>query len=265
MTSQTMHSKCTSCGSENIRRSRARKGERTLSMIFLRPLRCNDCRARYWVPRIRTYLIASAVSISGLLIAYYTFTIIIMPDQKIVRSQKPDTWEEVMIDNAIAKLNSEAEYDLTPQYATGATIPKKTEVTANTNTQQTDNRQFTMQLYYEKAQKGDTNARYQLGLMHLNGNGAIQDFEEAVKWFKLAAEKNHTQAQYQLGIMYKAGFGVDINIEKSYMWLNLSAAAGSERAALERDRIMRSLSPEQLKQAQSASREWLQNLNEERL
>jgi len=190
-----------------------------------------------------------------------------MPEQKVVRSQQPDTWEEALIDNAIAKLNHDAEFDLTPQYATSGTIPNKTEITTNTKTnmQQTDNRQFTVQLYYEKAHKGDTNAQYQLGVLYLNGNGAIQDFEEAAKWFKLAAEKNHMLAQYQLGLMYKTGFGVDIDLKTSYMWLNLSAAAGSEKAALARDKVMRSLSPEQLKQAQSATREWLKNLNEERL
>ncbi len=262
-----MHSKCTICGSEIIRRSRIRKGEGKLSIIFLKPQRCNVCKARYWVPRLRTYLLAGVLSLGGLLLAYFTFTIIIMPEQKVVRTEQPDTWEEAMIDNAIANLNHGAEYDLTPQHAAGGTIQKKTEISANTNinTLQTDNRQFTVQLYHEKAQKGDTNARYQLGVLYLNGNGALQDFEEAVKWFRLAAEKNHALAQYQLGKMYRAGFGVDIDLEKSYMWLNLSAAAGSERAALARDEVMRKLSPEQLKQAQSASREWLQNLNKERL
>ena len=256
-----MHSKCTICGSENIRRSRIRKGEGKLSIIFLRPQRCNVCKARYWVPRLRTYLLVSVVSLGGLLLAYYIFTTFIMPEQKVVRSQQPDTREEAMVDNAIAKLNYGTEYDSISQHTTGITIPKKTEI----NTQQTDNRQFAVQLYHEKAQRGDANAMYQLGVLYLNGNGTIQDFEEAAKWFNSAADRNHTLAQYELGKMYRAGFGVDIDLKKSYMWLNLSAAAGSERAALARDEIMRTLSPEQLKQAQSASREWLQNLNEEQL
>lgn len=122
-----------------------------------------------------------------------------------------------------------------------------------------DKRAFRTQLYYERAQNGDTEAQYQLGLAYLNGNDTIQDFEESAKWFELAAESNHALAQYQLGLIYKTRLGTDADLKKSYMWLNLSAAAGIDQAALARNKVMLSLSPEQLIQAQRASRERLQD------
>ena len=53
------------------------------------------------------------------------------------------------------------------------------------------------------AQKGHTNAQYNLGVMYDEGHGVLQDNVEAVKWYQLAAEKGNTSAQYNLGVSYK--------------------------------------------------------------
>lgn len=42
----------------------------------------------------------------------------------------------------------------------------------------------------------------------------------------------------------------------AYMWLNLSAAAGSETAATFRDKLAKSMTPQQIGEAQKMSREW---------
>ncbi len=246
-------------------------------MMLIRPLRCHDCKARYWVPHIKAYLIAGAASFCGLLLAYFVFVSILMPDQKVVRLKQLDAGKEETINNAATKRHNDSKFSFTPKNAINVMLPAETEITAEAKTEitaeaktdtqltelHTDKRHFTVQLFYEKAQNGDAGAQFQLGLLYLEGQSTIQDFEEAAKWFELAAEKNHIQAQYQLGLFYKNGFGVDIDPEKSYMWLNLAAAAGVGKAALARDEIMRSLNPEQLKQAQKAAREWIINLNRE--
>ena len=36
--------------------------------------------------------------------------------------------------------------------------------------------------------------------MYANGEGVAQDYEEAVKWYRLAAEQGDTQAQSGLGL-----------------------------------------------------------------
>ncbi len=238
-------------------------------MMLLRPLRCHECRVRYWVPHIQAYLLTGTATFCGLLLAYFVFMNLLMPDQKIARLEQSDTWKGEAIINTATKQHNDSQLAFTPKRAVSVMLPTETEITAETKTDtqlteiHTDERHFTVQLYYKKARKGDVNAQYQLGLLYLNGHGTLQDFEEAAKWFELAAEKNHKQAQYQLGLIYKTGFGVDIDPEKSYMWFNLAAAAGVDKAVLARNEIMRSLSPEQLKQAQKAAREWLLKLSRE--
>lgn len=47
----------------------------------------------------------------------------------------------------------------------------------------------------KKAQKGNAEAQYKLGLMYDNGDGVTQDYSEAVKWIRKAAQQELTDAQ----------------------------------------------------------------------
>lgn len=123
--------------------------------------------------------------------------------------------------------------------------------------QNSSNQHDAVQLYEEYAEKGDMNAQYKLGLSYLTGDGSLQDFAEAVKWLNRAAENGYGLAQYKLGLIYHGGYGIVIDRERSYVWFNLAAATGMKEAVSMRDKAMRSLSPEQLAQAQKFSREWL--------
>ena len=40
----------------------------------------------------------------------------------------------------------------------------------------------------QRAEQGDTEAQYDLGLMYANGEGVARDDEQAVRWFRSAAE-----------------------------------------------------------------------------
>ena len=46
-----------------------------------------------------------------------------------------------------------------------------------------------VRLWRELAEQGDANAQFNVGLMYGNGQGVIQDYAEAVKWYRLAAEQ----------------------------------------------------------------------------
>lgn len=54
-----------------------------------------------------------------------------------------------------------------------------------------------------KAQEGDAEAQYQLGLLYFNGQGIIHSWTEAIKWFSLSADQGNANALYQLGLLYK--------------------------------------------------------------
>jgi TPR repeat protein len=73
------------------------------------------------------------------------------------------------------------------------------------------------------AEKGDSSARYNLGVMHNNGYGVHQYNAEALKWYRLAAEQGHANAQYNLGFMYANGKGVLEDFAEALKWYRLSA------------------------------------------
>jgi len=46
------------------------------------------------------------------------------------------------------------------------------------------------------AEQGYANAQYNLGKMYAKGQGVIQDYKEALKWYKLAAAKGYKDAGF---------------------------------------------------------------------
>ena len=64
-----------------------------------------------------------------------------------------------------------------------------------------------------KAEEGDADAQYNLGISYLLGDGVSQDFAKAAKWCRLAADQGHADAQNSLGRFYLDRFPVDGNGE----------------------------------------------------
>ena len=78
-----------------------------------------------------------------------------------------------------------------------------------------------------------------------------------MQWFRRAAEQGHADAQQALGLMYRyhvAGMPQDMVI--AYMLWNLSSAGGNNNATEQRATIARLMTPEQIEEAQSLSRNW---------
>ena len=59
-----------------------------------------------------------------------------------------------------------------------------------------------------RAEQGDADAQYNLGVMYANGEGVPQDDEEAARWWLLGADQGLVNAQYRLGFAYETGQGV---------------------------------------------------------
>ena len=57
------------------------------------------------------------------------------------------------------------------------------------------------------AEAGHLEAKFFLGLMHLNGVGMEKSAVRAAAWFERAAEQGHAGAQYQLGRARMRGQG----------------------------------------------------------
>jgi TPR repeat protein len=58
-----------------------------------------------------------------------------------------------------------------------------------------------LELYKKSADKGYPRAFYDIGEMHMLGQGAPKNKLEAAKWFRLGAEKGDASAQTLLGVM----------------------------------------------------------------
>ncbi|MGC9983127.1 MAG: tetratricopeptide repeat protein [Polyangia bacterium] len=89
------------------------------------------------------------------------------------------------------------------------------------------------------AAQGDANAQYGLGCVYAgagarwtgpNRYGVLQDFEEAVFWWKKAADQGNDRAQLHLGDAYTEGEGVPQDHVEAARWYRKSADQGNTTA-----------------------------------
>ena len=106
------------------------------------------------------------------------------------------------------------------------------------------------------AEQGDVRAQYSLALRYVNGQGVIQDYKQAVKWYRKAAEQGDADAQNNLGAMYGNGQGVTQDYVLAHMWWNIAASSGYKKATKNRDIVAKKMSPSQIEKAQDMAREW---------
>lgn len=254
-----LNNQCPDCGSNRIHRSRLRPGERSPSNWNLMPMRCRDCKARFWVKNRDAYIVASVVSICVLLLVAFIWVILSLDEISIDGKQFD---KRPLSDQSTTNYLPKGSLSNNSNIAIEAFNAQQDDAAnqsapATTQHSPDDTHHYLVNLFLNRANEGNAEAQHQLGQLYLTGNGTLQDFEEAVKWFTLAANQNYAPAQYELGLLYHTGQGVNIDLQKSYMWLNLSTAGGFEQALLARDKVARSLNPMQLVQAQKAAKEWL--------
>ncbi len=87
-----------------------------------------------------------------------------------------------------------------------------------------------LSLWRPLAEQGVANAQNNLGILYRNGEGLLQDFDEARRWLQLAAAQGHARAQFSLGMMYDFGQGVAQNPQQALIWYQQAAAAGDADA-----------------------------------
>jgi uncharacterized protein len=82
------------------------------------------------------------------------------------------------------------------------------------------------QKYLTKADQGDVDAQYNLGIMYYHGEGVAKDIDKALHWFQMAAEQEDADAQYNLGLMHGKGEGTGKDHRKSIQWFKKAADQG---------------------------------------
>ena len=82
-----------------------------------------------------------------------------------------------------------------------------------------------------RAEKGDAKAQFDLGLKYENGEGVLQDYAEAAKWYRKAAEQGYAKAQFNLGTMYDEGRGVRQDFAEAAKWYRKAKDQGVANAS----------------------------------
>lgn len=82
----------------------------------------------------------------------------------------------------------------------------------------------------QKAEQGDINAQFELGIAYASGVGAALNYSEALRWYRKAADSGHTGAENNLGVMYARGLGVPQNDCEAMKWYLRAATEGHPAA-----------------------------------
>src|SRR5882724_10801713 len=97
-------------------------------------------------------------------------------------------------------------------------------------------------------------AQYSLGVCYYHGEGVAKDFAEPVKWYRKAAEQNYAKAQLMLGLCYIVGQGVARDYVESYKWMLLAAGQGDKDAKESATELEDRMSREQIAEGQTFAR-----------
>jgi len=103
------------------------------------------------------------------------------------------------------------------------------------------------------AENDNPGAMVELGKLYRSGFGVLQDYDQAARWIRTAALRGDAEGMLELGRLYRDGIGFRRDPVRAYVWFNRAAAALNIEAARDRDDVARSLSADELKQAQAQS------------
>src|SRR6266403_854983 len=82
----------------------------------------------------------------------------------------------------------------------------------------------------KKADSGDPQSQFQLGLAYEFGQGVEQDTYAAIRWYRLAANSGDPAAQNNLGYLYQTGPKAVRDLAEASKWYMRSAAYGNPAA-----------------------------------
>ncbi len=105
-----------------------------------------------------------------------------------------------------------------------------------------------------RAEGGDPLAQQDVAYLYEQGQGVLQDFVEAARWYRLSAEQGEAYAQRALAGLYQDGRGVAQDHVLAHMWFNIASAFGDTEAEGARERLARLMSAEEVNEAHRLAR-----------
>src|ERR1700709_611229 len=80
------------------------------------------------------------------------------------------------------------------------------------------------------------------------------DYMPAIRLFRPLAEQGNSKAQNILGVMFRRGEGVPRNSARAHMWFSFAAARGDAKAKAELREVSRTMTREEISQAEAMAR-----------
>lgn len=220
---------CPQCGSKEVRSGSLHAHDSVRHLLMYRPVRCRQCRHRFWVfnPLRPLLLLSVAAGLVGATVWLAGGEHGAAPASSLphARAEQGD---------------AEAQLQLGLRYAEGDGVIQNDKEAAK--------------WFALAAQQGLAEAQYQYGLALLNGRGVVQDYRSAFSWIERPARRGYARAQHTLGELYRYGTGTAVDKARAYLWFNLAAAQGVDAAAKARDSLVWQLKPEQLTAMQEEAR-----------
>ena len=108
-------------------------------------------------------------------------------------------------------------------------------------------------LYQRAAEKGNTRAMHNLGVLAVEASDSKPNYTSAALWFGKAAEYGIRDSQYNISVLLARGLGLPKDLVKSYTWFAIVAAAGDTDAAKKRDEVATRLTSSELAAANAAA------------
>ena len=84
----------------------------------------------------------------------------------------------------------------------------------------------------EQAETGDADAANTVGVQYENGLSVVENYTEAMKWYRKAAQGGSVAALYHIGSLYEAGLGVSKDMVEAKKWYQRAAAKGYSAAQI---------------------------------
>ena len=94
--------------------------------------------------------------------------------------------------------------------------------------------------------------------MYDTGEGTLQDYKKALKWYTKAAEQNYGKAQFNLGFMHVKGEGTPQDYVMAHMFWNIASISGTVNAKVNRDKVEDMMTSSQIEEAQQLAKEWME-------
>ena len=80
-----------------------------------------------------------------------------------------------------------------------------------------------------RAESGEAEAQYYLGVMYKTGDWVQKNDTEAARWYRLATDQGHADVQATLGNMYAMGVAIPENLDAALRYSRLAANQGNAR------------------------------------